>query len=79
MRLDDGLLTEAKKFAARTHRTLTALIEDALRQTLARARPVRRAARIKLTTAGGRGPLPGVNLDNSAALRELMDEGDAAR
>lgn len=77
VRLDDGLMSEVKQFAARTHRTLTAVIEDALRQTLARARvkPARR--RVRLTTVDGKGVRPGVNLDSSAALLDLMEEDDA--
>ena len=35
VRLDDELLSEAKQIAAKTNRTLTAVIEDALRQHLA--------------------------------------------
>ena len=34
--LDDQLLREAKRFAGDTGRTLTAVIEDALRESLAR-------------------------------------------
>ena len=40
MRLDDPLLAEAKKYAADNGRTLTAVIEDALRETLARRKHV---------------------------------------
>jgi hypothetical protein len=38
VRLDDRLLAEAKKHGAETGRSLTALVEDALRETLARRR-----------------------------------------
>jgi predicted transcriptional regulator len=34
--IDDQLLGETKQLAVRTGRTLTAVIEDALRETLAR-------------------------------------------
>ena len=73
IRLDDDLLREAKAYAAATDRTLTRLIEDALREALARreARPRRR--RVRLCTVGGKGLQPGVDLDNSAALWDLMD------
>lgn len=73
IRLDDDLLREAKAYAAATERTLTRLIEDALRETLARrgARPLRR--RVRLCTVGGEGLQPGIDLDNSAALWDLMD------
>ena len=78
IRLDDSLLTQTKKFAAETGRTLTAVIEDALREVLARRRPGKPYPKVKFTTFGGRGLRPGVDLDNSAALLELMEESDDA-
>ncbi|MFQ5788934.1 MAG: type II toxin-antitoxin system VapB family antitoxin [Acidobacteriota bacterium] len=77
IRLDDRILTEAKKLAAETGRTLTAVIEDSLRESLARRkRQRRRRSRIQLTTVGGRGLLPGVDLDSTAALLEVMDRSN---
>jgi hypothetical protein len=77
IRIDDQLLAEAKQLAVRTGRTLTAVVEDALREVLNRQRrPDRRA--VELTTFGGNGPRPGVDLDDSAALLDLMDKTDAA-
>lgn len=75
MRLDDALLTEAKKWAAGHGRSLTAVIEDALREVLSRKSPVP-AARGKITfpTFKGRGLRPGVDLDSAAALLDAMDE-----
>jgi len=74
IRLDDDLLREAKAYAAATDRTLTRLIEDALRETLARrqARPERR--RVRLRTFKGGGLQPGVDLDSNAALLDLMED-----
>ncbi len=75
LNISDALLTEAKQTAARTGRTLTQIIEDALRESLARRDASRTAPRtIKLTTFKGTGVAPGVNLDDSAGLRDLMDE-----
>ncbi len=73
IRLDENLLREAKAYAAATDRTLTRLVEDALREALARrdARPARQ--RLRLRTFKGRGLQPGVDLDSNAALRERMD------
>ena len=71
IRLDDGLLREAKAYAASTDRTLTRLIEDALREALARRK--QRRPRVELPTSGAGGLQPGVDLDNSAALWDLMD------
>ena len=75
IRLDDRLLAEAKRYAAESGRTLTGLIEDALREVLARRhrRPARE--RVRLTTVGGTGTQPGVDLDDGAALLDLMDRG----
>jgi hypothetical protein len=72
VRLDDELLSVAKQRAAADHTTLTALIEDSLRQTLA-VRPAEAGERFSIRPFGGNGTLPGVDLDNSAALRDLMD------
>jgi Arc/MetJ family transcription regulator len=73
IRLDDELLREAKAYAAATDRTLSRLIEDALRAALARreARPARR--RVRLPTVRGSGLQPGVDSDDNAALWDLMD------
>ena len=72
IRLDDQLLAEAKSLAARTGRTLTKVIEDALRQTLAH-RPGDTGAAVRLPTFGGRGVRPGVDLDDSAGLLDVME------
>jgi hypothetical protein len=73
VRLDDDLLKSAKRFAANTGRSLTKLIEDALRHTLSR-RTVKRAPKsVKLTTVSGRGLRPGVDVDDSAALLAVME------
>lgn len=80
VRLDPHLLAQAKKVAATNGRTLTAVIEDALRESLSRrgARPV--GLKEKLPTFRGQGLFPGVNLDDSAALLELMEgESDSHR
>jgi hypothetical protein len=78
IRLDDYLLEEARTVAAASGRTLTELIEDALREALARRRRGAGRARLALRTFNGNGPRPGVELDHSAALLDLMDRADAA-
>jgi hypothetical protein len=74
VRLDDQLLIEAKLHAAETGRTLTRLIEDALREALARRAAQQPGKPFKMKTFGGSGLQPGVNLDSNAALWDLMDE-----
>jgi hypothetical protein len=74
VRLDERLLREAKQFALRNGRTLTAVIEDALRQFLSRREsgPARRPFRIR--PFKGTGLAPGIDLDDSAALLDLMEK-----
>jgi len=71
LQLDDALISEAKVVAARTGRTLSQVIEDALRQALIPRQRERRQAPV-LPTSPGR-PRPGVDLDDNAGLRDLMD------
>lgn len=71
--LPESLLSETKKLAAGTGRTLTGVIEDALREVLARKKRSKRASKPVFTTFSGKGLQPGVDLDNSAALLDLME------
>lgn len=74
IRLDDQLLKSAKRLAHDTGRSLTAVIEDALRQTLARRTTMKQARKpVKLTTVSGHGLRPGVDLNDSAALLAFME------
>jgi hypothetical protein len=74
VRLDDALLRAAKKEAARRGETLTSLIERGLRLVLARPerRSPRRRVEIPVCREGG-GTLPGVDLDDSAALLDIIE------
>lgn len=74
IRLDEELLTQAKQLAARTGRTLTAVIEDALRRAFADAKRAKKHPPARLPTFRGDGLQPGVDLDDTAALLGLMDE-----
>jgi hypothetical protein len=73
IRLDDALLREAKTRAAQTGRTLTAVIEDALRASLQRSseRPERPIPVFEPVRHAGL--QPGVDLSDSAALLDLME------
>jgi predicted transcriptional regulator len=73
VRLDDHLLREAKKYAAESGRTLTSVLEDALRDTLARRSVQATRTRVRLKTFKGDGVRPGVDLNDSAALLEAME------
>ena len=76
IQLEDTLLTAAKDLANRTGRTLSQVVEDALREVLARRREGRKRARVKLTTHGKGGVRSGVDLDDSAALLDVMEGRD---
>ncbi|MGA2184785.1 MAG: DUF2191 domain-containing protein [Bryobacteraceae bacterium] len=74
IRLDDALLDQAKREAAHRGETLTALIEKGLRLTLSQPhRARRRRVRLPVSSATG-GTLPGVDLNDSAALLDIMEE-----
>ena len=78
--LPNDLLARAKKAAAESNRTLSAVIQDALREALARRRRPVRPVPVKLTTFGEAGLHPGVDLDDTAALLDLMNAaGDPPR
>ena len=74
VRLDEALLERARQEASRRGITLTALIEQGLR--LAMRRPLKRSEKpfvaLPVCPAGG-GTLPGVDLDNSAALLDHLE------
>ena len=73
--LDDSLLEQAKSEAARRGETLTALIEQGLRLVLAQSRPRehRRRGGVLPTCRAGGGLLPGIDLDDSAALLDITE------
>lgn len=74
IRLDDELLAEAKALAARTGRTLTQVIQDAVRQALAvRGDGGGGGEPVRLPTFQGRGLRPGIDLDDSAGLLDVME------
>ena len=75
LRIDDALLRRVKRVAAETGQTLTAIVEDALREALAR-RARTSEAPTKLTTVSGEGLAPGLSLDDTGQLLDAMDSRD---
>ena len=71
--LPDSLMLEAKKTALKEDTTLTEIISDALREALSRRRRNTSRKKFKIITYGEGGVLPGVDLNNSAALLDIMD------
>jgi hypothetical protein len=55
---------------------LTAVISDALRESMARYEVSVERERVTLPVSKGSRLLPGVDLDDSAALLDLMEAGD---
>ena len=72
LNIDDQLLISAKHLAIEQGKPLTKLVEDALREVLARQGVAKQ--RVSLATARGKGLRPGVDLDSSASLADLMDD-----
>ena len=70
--LPPDLLAAAKERAAREGRSLSAVVGDAVRDSFARTALAAREP-VELPTFDGDGLLPGVDLDDSAALLELME------
>jgi hypothetical protein len=74
VRLDQALFREAKKYAAETGRSLTAVIADSLRESLGRRRKAPKNRSVRLPTFGGGRILPGINLDKTSELLGRLDE-----
>ena len=75
--LPDDLAAQVKRVAVQSRTSVTALIADALRELLGRRRRKVVSSRVQLTTCGKGGLLPGVDLDDSASLLDLMDSAHA--
>ncbi len=73
IRIDEQLLKQVKQLAARQGKSLTSVIEDALRESLSRQQASSQREQVHLVTFKGKGLLPGVDLDDSAALLDLME------
>jgi len=73
--IDDQLYRELKSRAGASGRTVGALIEDAVRDSLRAPEAIARAPLPPLPVSGSGGLMPGVDLTDNASLRELLDEG----
>jgi hypothetical protein len=73
IRLPDDLLRKALKKALEQGRALTSLIEEGLKTVLAEPKPApRTAVRLPVSRARG-GTLPGVDLNRSSDLLDVME------
>jgi hypothetical protein len=80
VRLPEELIRRAKRKAAAEGRTLTSLIEDGLRSVLAEREKKGKPVRVMppVSTARG-GVIPGIDINDSAALQEMDDLDYVAR
>lgn len=74
IRLDDSLLEQARREAEQRGETVTSLIEKGLRLVLSRRQQTEPKSKVELivSKAGG-GLLPGIDLDDSAGLLDLLE------
>ncbi len=72
IRLDDKLLKKAKEYALANGTTFTAVVEDALREKIMVRSATKKQKRVKLKTVKGQGLNPGIDLDDSASLLDIM-------
>ena len=74
VKIKDDLFRQAKKRASEEGRTLTSLIEEGLAVMLAKSKSSRRKrVHLPVSKASG-GVLPGVDLNRSADLEEVMNK-----
>lgn len=71
--IDDELYRQVKTIAARSGRTVAAVLEDAVRRGLSAPR-LPSASRYVPRPTGSGGLRPGVDLSSNAAVAEAMDQ-----
>jgi hypothetical protein len=80
IRLPEELMRRAKRRAAAEGRTLTQLIEDGVRRVLnERAAPAKAKRVLPRVSRATGGLMPGIDLNDSAALQEMDDLEYVAR
>ncbi|MEV4888379.1 DUF6364 family protein [Nonomuraea sp. NPDC055795] len=77
VRIDETLLNEAKAYAARNGRSLTSVMEDALRQLLNRSTEAAQRPRVELPVSGSR-LRHGIEL-TPEFIKDLLDREDVER
>jgi len=70
--INDRLLAETKRLAAKRGVSLKAIVEEALRERLL-SRGSERRSKVRLPVFSGNGLQPGVDLTDNSALLEVMD------
>jgi hypothetical protein len=75
VRLNDALLDQAKEEAAQRGQTLTSLIEEGLRLVISNRPQPRKRINLRSGPPGHK-LMPGIDLNNSAQLWDLLDKAD---
>lgn len=76
-RIDEEILAEAKALAARQHRTLNSVMEEALRRMISAAREVEGRPRVELPTYGHPEDKPLIDI-SPAGLKKFLEDEDIA-
>jgi hypothetical protein len=77
VRIDDELLAELKALAARQHRTLNSVMEEALRRMITASREVESRPHVDLPTYGNPGDKPLIDT-SPAGLKKFLEDEDIA-
>lgn len=73
IRINEAILISAKKEAASRNISLTKLIEEALQEKLYTRCDQAKEKKVDLYTVGGKGLQPGVDVDDSSSLLDVME------
>ena len=77
--IDDDLLAEVKVMAARQHRTIGSVMEEALSAHLRQVREAEQRERVRLPRHRFRGGLrPGVDLFDKELMADVLGDNDPA-
>ena len=78
VRLDEDLMAEVRRLARSRGETFTSVLDRALRELLVRQTQSPSCKAVSIPTFRGNGLQPGVDLDDTADLLDLMDRFDGA-
>lgn len=73
--IDDQLFIRVQQVAQATGQTVDAVISNALTETLTQQQATSSDDKFCFTRERGMGLMPGVNINNNAELRDIMEEG----
>lgn len=71
LHIDDAVYRDLKVLAARTDRSMTGLVEEAVADLVRRSRQAGTVRAFRLVTFRGRGRKPGAGIDDTSSLLDL--------